>query len=139
MLMQKLVVAVALALACSGCFTLDSSTSALLAPDADEHVIVRNYGWFLFGSVPLVCGNADIDSFWGSTFFKDEVTLEIAHGVLSQYVADSGREICDIVVMADREALLSVPLFVVPISLPWVVQYKEVNVSATLVREGGAR
>lgn len=137
--MQKLVVAVALALACSGCFTLDSSTSALLAPDADEHVIVRNYGWFLFGSVPLVCGNADIDSFWGSTFFKDEVTLEIAHGVLSQYVADSGREICDIVVMADREALLSVPLFVVPISLPWVVQYKEVNVSATLVRKGGTR
>ena len=137
--MQKLVVAVALALACSGCFTLGSSTSALLAPDADEHVIVRNYGWFLFGSVPLVCGNADIDSFWGSTFFKDEVTLEIAHGVLSQYVADSGREICDIVVMADREALLSVPLFVVPISLPWVVQYKEVNVSATLVRKGGTR
>ncbi len=137
--MRRLVGSLALALVCSGCFTLDCAESPLLAPDADAYVVVRNYGWNLFGFIPLVCGNADIDSSWGSTFFKDEVTLEIAHGVLSQYVADSGREICDIVVMADREALLSVPLFVVPISLPWVVQYKEVNVSATLVRKGGTR
>lgn len=137
--MRSLAFALALTSLTTGCFTVDSASSALLEPDADEHVIVRNYGWNLFGVIPLVCGNADVDSSWGSTFFKDEVTLEIAHGVLSKYVADSGREICDIVVMADRKALWSVQLFVVPISLPWVVQYKEVNVSATLVRKGGTR
>ena len=137
--MRRLVGSLALALVCSGCFTLDCAESPLLAPDSDAHVVVRNYGWNLFGFIPLVCGNADIDSFWGSTFFKDEVTLEIAHGVLAQYVADSRCEIRDIMMMADRKALWAVPLFVVPISLPWVVQYKEVNISATLVREGGAR
>ena len=137
--MRSLAFALSLTSLTTGCFTVDSASSALLEPDADEHVIVRNYGWNLFGVIPLVCGNADIDSSWGSTFFKDEVTLEIAHGVLSKYVADSGREICDIVVMADRKALWSVQLFVVHISLPWVVQYKEVNVSATLVRKGGTR
>ena len=137
--MRRLVGSLALALVCSGCFTLDCAEPPLLAPDADAHVVVRNYGWNLFGFIPLVCGNADVESIWGSTFFKDEVTLEIAHGVLSKYVADSGREICDIVVMADRKALWSVQLFVVHISLPWVVQYKEVNVSATLVRKGGTR
>lgn len=138
MLMQKLVVAVALALACSGCFTLDSSTSALLAPDADEHVIVRNYGWNLFGCVPLVCGNADVESVWGATFFSDEVTLEVAHEVLSRHAAASGREIRNVVMLDDRQALF-VPFSISYIPIPWIVQYKEVNVSATLVPKGGAR
>lgn len=138
MLMQKLVVAVALALACSGCFTLDSSTSALLAPDADEHVIVRNYGWFLFGCVPLVCGNADVESIWGSTFFSNEVTLDVAHGVLSRHAAASGREIRDVMMLDDRQALF-VPFSISYIPIPWIVQYKEVNVSATLAPKGGVR
>lgn len=138
--MRKVVAALALAALAAGCFTVDSAKSPLLAPDAEEHVIVRNYGWYLFGFVPVVCGNADFDSPWGSSFFCDEVTLPLAHDALMRYVAESGRDVRDIAVLEDREALLSIPLFVTPVSLPWVVQYKEVNVSATLAaRKGGAQ
>ncbi len=136
--MRNLVAALALALVCAGCFTVDSGTSALLAPDADEHVIVRNYGWNLFGFIPLVCGNADVDSFWGSTFFSDEVTLDVAHDVLARHAAAGGREIRDVVVLDDRQALF-VPFSISYIPIPWIVQYKEVNVSATLAPKGGLR
>ncbi len=136
--MRRLVGSLALALVCSGCFTLDCAESPLLAPDADAHVVVRNYGWNLFGFIPLVCGNADVESIWGSTFFKDEVTLEIAHGVLSRHAAAGGREIRDVVALDDRQALF-VPFSISYIPIPWIVQYKEVNVSATLAPKGGLR
>lgn len=132
--MKRLAIALALAGLAAGCFTVDTATSPLLKPDADEHVIVRNYGWYLFGVVPLVCGNPDLDSFWGSTFFSDEVTLEVAHDALMRHAAKSGREVRDIAVMDDREALFSVPLPVVSVSIPWVVQKKKANVSATLMK-----
>ena len=136
--MRRLLGSLALVLACSGCFTLDRAESPLLAPDAEAHVIVRNYGWFLFGSVPLVCGNADVESIWGSTFFMNEVTLDVAHGVLAQHAAAGGREIRDVVALDDRQALF-VPFSISYIPIPWIVQYKEVNVSATLAPKGGVR
>ena len=136
--MRRLALALVFASLMSGCFTVDSGTSALLAPDADEHVIVRNYGWNLFGFIPLVCGNADVDSFWGSTFFSDEVTLDVAHDVLARHAAAGGREIRDVVVLDDRQALF-VPFSISYIPIPWIVQYKEVNVSATLAPKGGRR
>ena len=134
--MRKLLVSLALAHACAGCFTVDSGTSALLAPDADEHVIVRNYGWNLFGCVPLVCGNADVESVWGATFFSDEVTLEVASAALARHAAAGGREIRDVVALDDRKAFIA---SFSHIPIPWIVQYKEVNVSATLAPKGGAR
>ena len=137
--MKRLAFALALAGLATGCFTVDTATSALLAPDADEHVIVRNSGWYLFGCLPLVCGNPDLDSSWGSTFFSDEVTLEVAHDALVRHAANTGREVRDIMVLDDREALFSISLPVVSVSIPWVVQKKEANVSATLVKKGGAQ
>lgn len=134
--MRSLAFALALTSLTTGCFTVDSGTSALLAPGADEHVIVRNYGWNLFGCVPLVCGNADVESFWGSTFFSDEVTLDVVHEVLARHAAAGGREIRDVVALDDRQALF-VPFSISYIPIPWIVQYKEVNVSATLAPKGG--
>lgn len=136
--MKKLAFALALAGLATGCFTMDTASSTLLAPNADEHVIVRNSGWYLFGCVPLVCGNPDPDSSWGVTFFSDEVTLEVAHDALVRHAAASGRDVRDIAVMDDREALFSVPLPGVSVSIPWVVQKKEANVSATLVKASAA-
>ena len=135
--MKRLAFALALAGLATGCFTVDTAKSPLLAPDADEHVLVRNYGWFLFGVVPLACGNADLDSPWGSTFFSDEVTLAVAHDALMRHAAAGGLEVRDISVMDDREALFEIPLPFINFSIPWVVQYKEANVSATLVKQKG--
>ena len=137
--MRRLAFALALAGLATGCFTIDTATSPLLAPDADEHVIVRNYGWYLFGAVPLVCGNPDPNSSWAMTFFSDEVTLQVAHDALMRHAAKSGREVRDIEVLDDREALFSIPLPVVSVSIPWVVQKKKANISATLVKTGGAQ
>ena len=136
--MRSLAFALALTSLTTGCFTVDSASSALLEPDADEHVIVRNYGWNLFGVIPLVCGNADVDSIWGSTFFMDEVTPEVVHGVLARHAEETGCDIRDFQLFHDRKALF-VPLSIGYIPIPWIVQYKEVDVSATLVRKGVGR
>ena len=136
--MRRLFGSLALALACSGCFTLDRAESPLLAPDAEAHIVVRNYGWNLFGCIPLVCGNADVDSIWGSTFFMDEVTPEVVHGVLARHAAETGCDVRDFQLFHDRKALF-VPLSIGYIPIPWIVQYKEVDVSATLVRKWVAR
>lgn len=136
--MRRLVGSLALALACSGCFTLDQAKSPLLAPDAEAHVVVRNYGWNLFGSIPLACGNADVDSIWGSTFFIDEVTPAVVHRVLARHAAETGYDIRDFQIFHDRKALF-VPLSIGYVPIPWIVQYKEVDISATLVRKGVVR
>ena len=72
----------------AGCYSMDIATtdalqnSALSSRDGKvlEHVVVSNYGWYLFDSVPLVCGNPDSSSCWAWTFFDDEVTTEAVQG-----------------------------------------------------------
>ena len=137
--MRRLVGSLALALVCSGCFTLDCAESPLLAPDADAYVVVRNYGWNLFGFIPLVCGNADIDSFWGSTFFKDEVKPEVAYSVLAKCADERNRAISDLAVFDDHCVFFSLPIINIPLPIPWVVQYKEVCISAMIAPEGDRR
>jgi len=134
--MKKILPLLATLTTLAGCFSFDAAT---LPRTGDEHLVVSNYGWYLFGAVPLVCGNPDPDSSWAMTFFSDEVTLQVAHDALMRHAAKSGREVRDIEVLDDREALFSIPLPVVSVSIPWVVQKKKANVSATLVKTGGAQ
>lgn len=121
-------------LALSGCFALESAkTPPVMGEDALEHVIVYNYGWNLFGCLPIVCGNADFDSWCPFTFFRNEVRQDLAQAKLVRLAEERGCELRDLLVFNDRDVFFD--FYYAPI--PWVVQYKEVNASATLVKRGG--
>ena len=79
--MRKTSVIVALGLL-TGCFSVDVAESPVLGERSAGHVYVSNWGWTLFGCVPLVCGNANFDSWCPVTFFKDEIRPDIAYDKL---------------------------------------------------------
>lgn len=131
---QGLIAVIVLAAGLTGCFSVDIAASPVLGPQVEEHVVVCNYGWNLFGCLPLVCGNENRDSWCPFTFFKDEVSLDLAYAQVAARAKRTGCKVSDLVVNDDRCVMFDCFYVVVP----WVIQYKEVNLSALLVRDGEA-
>lgn len=121
-------------LALSGCFVVDTAkTPPIMGEDAVEHVVAYNYGWNLFGCLPIVCGNDNLDSWCAFTFFKDEVRNDLVQAKIIKYAEDHNCDLKDLMLFHDRDVFFD--FYYAPI--PWVIQYKEVNCSATLVKKSG--
>ena len=114
----------------SGCFSVDVVESPILGERSGGHAVVCNYGWTLFGCVPLVCGNDNSDSWCPLTFFKDEIRPEYVHAKLVSLAESRECDIEDLDLMGDNYVLFDA--WYAPV--PWVLVYKETNISANLVR-----
>ena len=125
-------IAVLLLAGACGCFSVDVAESPVLGERSGGHAVVCNYGWTLFGCVPLVCGNEKLDSWCPLTFFKDEITPEFAHGKLIALAEKRGCDLEDLNLMGDNDVLFDA--WYAPV--PWIIQYKEVNFSAMTVKGG---
>jgi len=121
--------------ALSGCFTVHDEPAKNLGKDVEEHVVVSNFGWCLFG-IPLVCGNEKLDSWCPVTFFKDEVDPSYGYAKL---LARAKAKNCtlDSVEVRYTDDLLCKWLMEFPV--PWILPYYESNISAVLVKKGGAK
>lgn len=121
-------------LALAGCFSVESAKAPpVMGEDAVEHVIVYNYGWNLFGCLPVVCGNGNFDSWCPFAFFRNEVRQDLAQAKLVDYADERNCDLRDLMVFDDRDVFFD--FYYAPI--PWVIQYKEINLSATLVKKAG--
>ena len=98
-----------------------------------EHVVVANYGWYLFNVIPLVCGNAREDARFPWVFFRDEVTADVVHNRLTSYAARYGCHLAELNLYVNDSVLFEVPGTSVPIPMPYVLCYKERLVSALLM------
>ena len=128
--MKKLVSILSLVLLLSGCYTVELAKSPMLGPDAEGHAYIRNSGWNILGCIPLVCGNANTDSWCGVAFFCDDTKLEIAKDKLVKLAAERNCDVRDVTYLDDSmviQTFASIPI-------PWLVQSKRVEVSATLVK-----
>ena len=133
--MRKTSVIVALGLL-TGCFSVDVAESPVLGERSAGHVYVSNWGWTLFGCVPLVCGNANFDSWCPVTFFKDEIRPDIAYDKLASLAERKDANLEGVHFLGDNCVLFDA--WYAPV--PWILVYKETNLSANLVRkEGEAR
>ncbi|MBO7721216.1 MAG: hypothetical protein J6T01_02300 [Kiritimatiellae bacterium] len=130
--MKRLLTVAALA-AASGCFSVDVAESPLLGENSAGHVVVCNYGWTLFGCVPLVCGNANGDSWCPFTFFKDEIKPEYAREKLLTLAEARASDVEDLHFLGDSCVIFD--MWYVPV--PWIIVYKETNLSANLVKRSG--
>ena len=134
---------VAVLAAVSGCVSIDRCGAETLGglsingTDAKpvEHIVVSNFGYYLFNIFPLVSGNANPDRWFPILFFSDHVKLPKMQTLLAAEVQKrQGVEIAELTSNYDAAPCFSVSLD--PKSLLGLLFcYREIQVSAVLVEE----
>lgn len=125
-----------------GCFSMETASNAALrnscsgtGPEAPiEHVMVSNYGWYLFNCIPLACGNANHNASWPWIFFSDHVNSILLHDRLMEYASSNDANISDLVFSRNEEVLFDVPGSDIPFPIPYLVCYREIQFSGILTR-----
>ena len=113
----------------AGCFSLECAK-----PDSsdEEHLVVRNYGWRLFYFLPIVCGNTRTGSSFPWSFFNNEVTMDNIQQRFMEHAAKHGKTPCDLVYSNYDTVMWSIPLVEVPIPVPYLLCYNEIQLSGNL-------
>lgn len=117
----------------AGCFSVEMASSPVLGEDVAKHVTVETYGWYLFGGIPLACGNENLDSWCPFSLFCDEVRPEIAYGKLKDAAIKENCKIRDFHFVNDNDVLFEA----FNVTFPWIIVTKEVCISANLSKKGG--
>lgn len=129
-----------------GCFSMDVATNAALR-DSElvenrskpiEHVLISNYGWYLFNCIPIVCGNATPGESFPWKFFTDQVNPILLHDRMMTYANSKNANLKDIVFTRDERVFFQVPGPDVPCPIPFFVCYREIQLSGVLVKSGVA-
>lgn len=139
-----------LLLAVSGCFSFEATKIGAGATeglrlrathgDPVEHVVVANNGWYLFNSWPLATGNAAVGAEFPWKFFQDDVDERTLHDRITRHAANRKCDVEEMNVFMDEQVLLSIPGTSFPLPIPYVLTFREKQISGVLVRRnGGAR
>ena len=133
--------AIALALL-AGCYSMDIATTeslkrSALTPDEGkplEHVVVSNYGWYLFDAFPLACGNATPGAFFPFKIFSDQVSPEFLHDRMMSHAAAIHADAKDLMFFRDERVLFNIPGLNIPVPIPYLLTYHEIQFSAVLTQ-----
>ena len=98
-----------------------------------EHVVVSNYGWYLFNCIPLVCGNSKKGASFPWAFFSDEVTTDVVQNRLTDYAARKGANLAELNLYVNDNVIFELPGTSIPIPMPYIICYHERLVSALLM------
>ena len=128
----------------SGCFSFETSpigggtADGLRLPASAgapvEHVVVANNGWFLFNFIPVACGNTADDATLPWKFFRNSVHERVLHDRITKYAAERQCDLEELNVFNDEQVLLTLPGSSFPIPIPYVITYRELQISGVLVR-----
>ena len=128
----------------AGCFSLEttplgneSSQAIRLHGDsgqASEHVVVSNFGWYLFNRWPIVCGNAHVDRSLPWRFFRNDVDENVLQRRLMDYASARDCNVTDLHIFNNAEVLMSIGVGGVPLPFPYVISYRELQYSCSLTR-----
>ena len=128
----------------AGCFSLEttplgdaSNQSIQLHGDAEqatEHVVVSNFGWYFFNRWPIVCGNAHVDRWAPWRFFRNDVDEIVLQRRLMDYASARECNVTDLQIFNNAEVLMSIGVGGVALPLPYVISYRELQDSCSLVR-----
>ena len=113
----------------TGCFTLDTAD---IHTTGEEHICVGNSGWYLFNFIPLACGNASENPMMPWVFFRNDVTMDkIQHRFMS-YANFYGKKPRDMCYYTQESVMFEIPGTDFPIPLPYILTYKEVQLSGVM-------
>ena len=137
-------IVVLLAIMLGGCYSMDVGTNAALqnselvegVDKPIEHVLISNYGWYLFNCIPLVCGNAMPGESFPWKFFADHVDPVLLHDRMMTYAKSKNANLKNIVLARDERVFFEVPGTEIPCPIPFLVCYQEIQLSGVLVNPG---
>lgn len=115
----------------TGCFSVHSAQ----APDGQgEHLVVRNYGWYLLNCIPVGCGNAAPDPLLPFVVFRDDVEMDRIQEIFTEYAALKGKTPTELNYDVKDEVMSIFPLlgYAVSIPIPYILTYREIQLSGVL-------
>lgn len=113
-----------------GCLSTERATSDVTG---EEHVLISNFGYYLFGCVPLCCGNANLENKMGNVaFFRNDVTMDKVQAIIMNLSKEQNRPIHELNYHNTHSIFLSVPLFAVVIPIPYLITTKEIQLSGVM-------
>ena len=127
----------------AGCFSFETTPLGVSAgrslklqsthEKATEHVVVSNFGWYLFNRWPIVCGNAREGRRSPWAFFRDDVNEDLLQRRLMKYAAAHGCNATDVNLFNNAEVLMSIGVGGVSLPVPYLISYRELQYSCSLV------
>lgn len=113
----------------TGCYSIDTAKEP---GSQTTQIIASNYGWYLFDLIPLACGDTDEDWIVPSSFFHNRVTMDEIQNRLMEKTRNSGKRLENLAWHNDDSVLLTIPFLNVPLPIPYVITYREMQLSGEL-------
>ena len=98
----------------SGCMSTEVSTSETCGT---RHIVVTDYGWKLFNCIPL---------------FRSDITTKRVQAELAAEAEKRGAVATDLVYHNNDTVMFDLPLVGFSIPIPYIVCYKEIQLSGVL-------
>lgn len=119
-------------LLCGGCFTIER---APLLSSGRDHMLAANYGWYLFHFIPLACGNASNGAWTPWALFRDDVTLDKIQARFMERAGAEAESVSGLAYTTRESVMLQIPGLQIPLPVPYLLTYREIQLSGTLDRE----
>ena len=130
MLLKSSILALCVTFCLTGCFSIDSGT---LVRTGDEHVLVSNYGWYLFHFIPIANGNANKNRWLPWVMFRDDVTMDKVQSRFMDYAHERGKhDIHDLAYTTRESVMLEFPGLNLPLPVPYLITYREIQLSGVV-------
>ena len=113
----------------TGCFSIHS---AQVPGEGNEHLVVHNYGWYLFGQIPVGCGNATPNALIPFVVFRDDVKMDIIQGTYLKYASEKEKTPTNLAYDVKEDVMFTVPILGYSIPVPYLLTYREVQLSGVL-------
>lgn len=110
----------------TGCFSIEVARE----PGNKSQIIASNYGWYLFDFIPLFCGDPDEDWIIPCTFFHNRVTMDAIQSRLLDKARKNNMKVENLTWTNNDSMLLTIPLLEIPLPVPYIVTYREMQLSA---------
>ena len=98
-----------------------------------EHVVVSNYGWYLFNYIPLACGNATPEAWFPWAFFSDRVSSRLLHDRMMSYAASKKANVKELAFFRDEQVFFNIPGTKFTIPIPYLLCFREIQFSGVLM------
>ena len=122
----------------AGCYSMDVASNSALDGHGEkdsrhaEHVVVSNYGWYLFNCLPLACGNTNPKASFPWVFFSNQVSSSLLHDRMMEYATARNANVKELTFFRDEQVFFNVPGTQFPIPIPYVFCFREVQFSGVL-------
>lgn len=130
------------ALLTGGCYSLQVASNEALRNSAIEkgknepveHILISNYGWYLFNYIPIVCGNTVSTDTIPWVFFSNHVNPILLHDKMIAYASAKNANIRNLSIRRTEKVFFEFPGSQIPVPIPFLISFQEVQVSGVLTK-----